>query len=75
MGRVALHGRENWQTESGPRGKSGTAEKDLIEALKRNLDPETTKSMLIPKISNISMKPSSFPQRPYLKFSILMPLL
>lgn len=41
MGRVALHGRENWQTESGPRGKSGTAEKDLIEALKRNLDPET----------------------------------
>lgn len=41
MGRVALHSRENWQTESGPRGKSGTAEKDLIEALKRNLDPET----------------------------------
>lgn len=41
MGHDALHGRENWQTESGPRGKSGNAEKDLISALKRNLDFST----------------------------------
>lgn len=35
----ALRGRDNWQTESGPGGKAGTAEKDLIVALRDNLDP------------------------------------
>ena len=35
----ALRGRDNWQTESGPCGKAGTAEKDLIVALRDNLDP------------------------------------
>lgn len=35
----ALRGRDNWQTESGPGGKAGIAEKDLIVALRNNLDP------------------------------------
>lgn len=35
----ALRGRENWQTESGPAGKAGCAEKDLITALRNNLGP------------------------------------
>lgn len=35
----ALRGRDNWQTESGPGGLAGTAEKDLITALRNNLDP------------------------------------
>lgn len=43
MGRAALHGRENWQTESGPSGRAGDAERNLIHALERNLDPETYK--------------------------------
>ena len=34
----ALRKRENWQTESGPRGRSGSAEKNLISALRANLD-------------------------------------
>lgn len=36
----ALRGRDNWQTESGPGGKAGTAEKNLINALRTNLDKE-----------------------------------
>ena len=35
----ALRGRDNWQTESGPGGLAGTAEKNLIVALRSNLDP------------------------------------
>lgn len=35
----ALRKRDNWQTESGPSGLSGSAEKDLITALRTNLDP------------------------------------
>ena len=35
----ALRNRENWQTESGPGGLAGSAEKDLITALRANLDP------------------------------------
>lgn len=34
----ALRKRENWQTESGPRGRSGSAEKNLISAQRANLD-------------------------------------
>ena len=34
----ALRGRDNWQTESGPGGLAGTAEKNLIVALRSNLD-------------------------------------
>ena len=30
MGKKALSGRENWQTESGPGGLAGTAERNLI---------------------------------------------
>ena len=29
MGKKALSGRKNWQTESGPGGLAGTAEKNL----------------------------------------------
>ena len=29
MGKKALSGRENWQTESGPGGRAGIAEKDF----------------------------------------------
>ena len=32
MGKKALSGRENWQTESGPGGLAGTAEKNLYKA-------------------------------------------
>lgn len=35
MGKKALSGRENWQTESGPGGLAGTAEKDLYAAFKK----------------------------------------
>lgn len=64
MGRAALHGRENWQTESGPRGKSGTAEKDLVDALKRNLDPETYEIDAHPKdfkhlYENVELSPQT----------------
>lgn len=38
MAREALRGRDNWQTTSGPSGLAGTAEKDLITALRKNLD-------------------------------------
>ena len=38
MAGEALRGRDNWQTESGPGGKAGNAEKNLIKALKDNLD-------------------------------------
>lgn len=34
----ALRGRDNWQTKSGPGGLAGTAEKDLIVALREGLD-------------------------------------
>lgn len=30
MAGEALRGRDNWQTESGPGGKAGNAEKNLI---------------------------------------------
>ena len=33
----ALRKRDNWQTESGPGGLAGSAEKDLIAALRKNL--------------------------------------
>lgn len=35
MGKKALSGRENWQTESGPGGLAGTAEKNLYAAFKK----------------------------------------
>lgn len=35
MGKKALSGRENWQTESGPSGFAGQAEKNLYEAFKK----------------------------------------
>lgn len=35
----ALRKRKNWQTKSGPRGLAGSAEKNLITALRSNLDP------------------------------------
>lgn len=35
MGKKALSGRENWQTESGVGGLAGTAEKNLFEAFKK----------------------------------------
>ncbi|ADL03791.1 MunI family type II restriction endonuclease [Lacrimispora saccharolytica] len=35
MGKSALSGRENWQTESGPGGLAGTAEKDLYSAFEK----------------------------------------
>lgn len=35
MGKKALSGRENWQTQSGPGGLSGTAEKNLYTAFKK----------------------------------------
>ena len=35
MGKKALSGRENWQTESGPGGLAGTAEKNLYKAFKK----------------------------------------
>lgn len=34
MGKKALSGRENWQTESGPGGRAGIAEKDLYKVFK-----------------------------------------
>lgn len=34
----ALRKRDNWQTQSGPSGKAGNAEKNLIKALRNNLD-------------------------------------
>ena len=34
MGKKALSGRENWQTESGPGGLAGIAEKDLYQVFK-----------------------------------------
>ncbi len=34
----ALRGRDNWQTESGPGGLAGNAEKDLMAALRSHLD-------------------------------------
>jgi hypothetical protein len=37
----ALRKRDNWQTESGPGGLAGSAEKDLIAALNANLDLST----------------------------------
>jgi len=38
MAKKDLAGRENWQTESGPSGKAGKAEKNLIEAFSNHLD-------------------------------------
>ena len=38
MASSALRKRENWQTKSGPGGLAGSAEKDLISALRANLD-------------------------------------
>lgn len=38
MAKKELQNRENWQTESGPKGKAGKAEKNLIDALRKNLD-------------------------------------
>lgn len=35
MGKKALSGRENWQTESGPGGLAGTAERNLYVAFKK----------------------------------------
>lgn len=35
MGKKALSGRENWQTESGPGGLAGTAERNLYIAFKK----------------------------------------
>lgn len=35
MGKKALSGRENWQTESGPGGLAGTAEKNLYVAFRK----------------------------------------
>ena len=35
MGKKALSGRENWQTESGPGGLAGTAEKNLYAAFQK----------------------------------------
>ena len=37
MARKDLQKRKNWQTESGPQGKAGKAEKNLIEALRKGL--------------------------------------
>ena len=34
MGKKALSGRENWQTESGPGGRAEIAEKDLYKVFK-----------------------------------------
>ncbi len=38
MAKKDLAGRENWQTESGPSGKAGKAEKNLIKAFLNHLD-------------------------------------
>lgn len=38
MAGEALRKRENWQTDSGPGGKAGEAEKNLLNALRNNLD-------------------------------------
>ena len=40
MAGKALRIRDNWQTASGPGGLAGTAEKNLIVALTKGLDPE-----------------------------------
>lgn len=34
MGKKALSGRENWQTDSGPGGRAGVAEKDLYKVFR-----------------------------------------
>lgn len=36
MGKKALSGRENWQTESGPGGLAGTAEKNLFKSISKD---------------------------------------
>lgn len=46
----ALRKRDNWQTESGPGGLAGSAEKDLIAALNANLDYPLMRSMIIQQI-------------------------
>ncbi len=45
----ALRRRDNWQRPSGPGGKAGIAEKNLITALRENLDPDVYKVKDHPK--------------------------
>ncbi len=74
MGKKALSSRNNWQTQSGPGGLAGTAEKIYILCSKEHLKEPFMKQPIIPTISNIYMKMSSYHRKHLLKFTVLMRL-
>lgn len=50
MGKKALSRRKNWQTESGPGGLAGTAEKNLYAVFKKHSKELCTKFLIIRQI-------------------------
>lgn len=68
MGKKALSGRGNWQTESGPGGLAGTAEKDLYKVFVKPLMAQTMFSVSILNNLNIYMKVLSCPRKFWRRF-------
>ena len=67
MAREDLSGRDNWQTESGSGGRAGSAERDVISALRDNLDSNVYEIKDHPKdfkhlYENVELSPETLSQ-------------